>query len=142
MYAAHESSIEAVKNNAELVRYVNGFGRDGDMGVVAIGKQRSLGAAWVRLWAGAEKGYGYVSDDVPELAIATHPDYRNQGIGSHLLQELLSLAKPHFPAISLSIRADNPALRLYERTGFIAVPDSETTNREGGKSFNMIYPFT
>ncbi|MFK8185416.1 MAG: N-acetyltransferase family protein [Phormidesmis sp.] len=142
MYAAHESSLETVKANPELARYVEGFGRNGDVGVVVENTQQPLGAAWVRLWSGEEKGYGYVSDEIPELAIAVHPNYRTQGIGTQLLNSLLNHAKSHFPAISLSIRADNPALRLYERTGFIPISGSEIMNREGGQSFNMIARFT
>lgn len=101
-----------------------------------------MGTAWLRLWTGENKGYDYVSDEVPELAIAVHPNHRGQGIGTQLLSELLRHAKSHYPSVSLSIRAYNPALHLYRRTGFIPVPSSEITNREGGQSFTMIHAFS
>lgn len=142
MHAAHETSLTTVKANPDLVRYVSGWGRDGDVGVVAEKDECAVGAAWVRLWAEDDRGYGYVADGVPELAIALLPNYRSQGIGTQLLTQLLTLTEPHFPAISLSIRADNPALRLYERIGFVPVAGTEVINRTGGGSFSMIYRFT
>ena len=138
MYAAHESSLRTIRSNPDLVRYVQGWGRTGDLGAIAFHDDTAVGAAWIRLWSEGNRGYGYVADDVPELAIAVSPEVRGQGIGSALLEQLFQLAKPEFSAISLSIRADNPALSLYERNGFTAVPDSDVINREGGRSFTMI----
>ncbi|MBD2124113.1 N-acetyltransferase [Trichocoleus sp. FACHB-262] len=134
-----ETNIQAAMNNPLLARYVEGWGREGDLGFVAIasGTNQKVGAVWVRLWTGAEKGFAYVADDVPELAIAVLPDYCNQGIGTQLIAHLLEAAKPIYPAISLSVRDSNPALRLYERMGFRAIAGSEVRNRTGGISFTM-----
>ncbi len=137
MYAAHEPSVAAVKANPDLARYVQQWGRVGDMGVIAQKAEVPVGAAWLRLWTPGDRGYGYVADEIPELAIAVIPDMRGQGVGTTLLEKTLQIASSRFSAISLSIRADNPALRLYERTGFMPVPGSEMINREGGRSFSM-----
>ncbi|MEM9948795.1 MAG: GNAT family N-acetyltransferase [Cyanobacteria bacterium P01_D01_bin.36] len=142
MYAAHESSVSVVKTNLDLIRYVAGWGRVGDFGVVAEQDSAPVGAAWLRLWTEENRGYGYIANDVPELAIAVVPEMRGQGIGTALLSKVLALVKSEFPAVSLSIRADNPALRLYQRMGFVPVTGSEVINREGGLSFTMIYRFT
>lgn len=141
MYAAHESSIDAVKTNPDLVRYVRGWKRAKDMGLVAEFNGLPVGAAWLRLWPKDDKGYGYLKSDIPELAIAVHPDYRAQDIGTALLKQLLEQAQSSYPAVSLSIRADNPALRLYQRIGFELVADTEVVNQTGGRSFTMVYPF-
>ena len=138
MHAAHETSLDVVTSNPELARYVSDWGRDGDVGVVAEQENLAVGAAWLRLWPQDSRGYGYVADEVPELAIAVVSESRGQGIGTALLSRLIQLATPQFSAISLSIRSDNPALRLYERLGFVAVPGSEVVNRTGGRSFNML----
>lgn len=138
MHAAHEASLATVKSNPDLVRYVGGWGRTGDLGFVVERDGFAVGAAWLRLWPEDSRGYGYVADEVPELAIAVIPDMRGQGVGTALLSQIVQAATPLFPAISLSIRADNPALRLYQRSGFVAVPGSEVINREGGRSFNML----
>lgn len=141
-HAAHESSLQRVKVNPDLTRYVEGWGRAGDFGVVVEQQTIPVGAAWVRLWDKDDHGYGYVADEIPELAIALLPNHCAQGLGTQLLTQLLVIAKPYFPAVSLSIRADNPALRLYQRVGFVPVVGSEVVNREGGRSFTMIYTFT
>ena len=145
-YAAHESSIESVRQQPYLARYALNWGRIGDLGYVASILQRRgcandtspIGAAWLRLWLGEDKGFGYVRDEIPELAIAVLPDYRGQGIGSKLLTQILDAAKINYPAVSLSVRANNPVLQLYERSGFIQIPGSEVVNRAGEVSFSMI----
>lgn len=140
-HAAHEPSVKAVKQQPFLARYAMGWGRAGDRGCVAIRETEALGAAWLRLWRGDDKGFGYISDEIPELAIAVIPHYRGQGIGTELLAQVLDQANGHYPAISLSVRQGNAALRLYERAGFIKVPGSEQSNRVGGISLNMVHTF-
>ncbi len=141
MYAAHEDSIASVRSQPYLARYAAGWGRIGDRGCVANNGEISIGAAWLRLWSGADRGFGYVSDRIPELGIAVLPNYRGCGIGSQLLARALELAKPDFAAVSLSVRSDNSALRLYERSGFVRVAGSEVINRVGITSFNMVCEF-
>ena len=139
-YAAHKPSLESVQKQPSLARYASGWGRVGDFGCVAESNTVAMGAAWLRLWE-EEKGFGHVSDAIPELAIAVLPDYRGQGIGTQLLMQVLEVAKGHFGAVSLSVRADNPVVRLYERSGFIKVSGSEIVNRTGEVSFNMVCDF-
>jgi GNAT superfamily N-acetyltransferase len=53
--------------------------------------------------------------------------WRNQGIGSALLDALLSVARQHFRCVRL--RAENPAAAsLYERKGFAPVPSATATH--------------
>ena len=140
-YASHEPSLESVQKQPYLVRYAAGWGRVGDIGCVADMRKASIGAAWLRLWSAADKGFGFVSDAVPELAMAVLPDHRGHGIGTQLLIQVLEIAKESFPAVSLNVRADNSVVRLYERAGFVKVSGSEIVNRTGGESFNMVCEF-
>lgn len=140
-YASHESSIKSVRQQPALARYASGWGRVGDLGCIAEQDTVALGMAWLRLWQGEDRGYGYISNRIPELAIAVSPDFRRQGIGTHLLKQILAMAQDRFGAVSLSVRADNPVVRLYERSGFIKVPGSETFNRTATVSFNMVHEF-
>ena len=78
-----------------------------------------VAAAWYRLFTESHPGYGFVDEQTPELTIAVVPSRRGRGYGAELLTSLLAqAAEDGFPAISLSVEPDNPALALYERHGF------------------------
>src|SRR4051812_30448298 len=117
-HAVHTSMDEPppreIVRQPELARYVEDWGREGDRGFVAHDRDEGhlLGAVWLRLPQGAHKGYGYVDDATPELAFAVHPEHRKRGIGSALLTHLVRTSADE-DAISLSVAASKPALRLY-----------------------------
>jgi ribosomal protein S18 acetylase RimI-like enzyme len=145
-YAAHadeepDGSIEKAKQNPFLAKYVAHWGRPGDLGVIAyeVGTLQLLGAAWLRVFVGAEKNCHDIEDGIPELAIAVVPSRTGKGIGAQLLTQLLNAAAASYPAVYLSVRATNPAKRLYERFGFVVI--GELTNRVGGKSVHMLKSF-
>ncbi|MEG4440555.1 GNAT family N-acetyltransferase [Microcoleus sp. AT9_B5] len=137
-----ESTVQAVVNHPLIAKYVQNWGRASDLGFAAIELNGSqpVGAAWLRLFAGDDKGFGWVDDTIPELAIAVLPEYTNQGVGTQLLARLLSAAAS-YRSVSLSVRSSNRALSLYERSGFKVIEGSETINRTGGTSFTMKVDF-
>lgn len=107
--------------------------------ILALMGDESVGGAWIRLLG--DKGMSNVDgEDIPELALAVFPEYRGKGIGSKLLREFLVRAKQeHVKAISLSCRVDNvAAMKLYERHGFVRIPNSEQQNRVGGTNVSML----
>lgn len=123
-----------ILHRPELSRYVEGWGAPDDIGFVAKTGGRPVGAAWLRLLIADGHGYGYVDDKTPELSMAVALDYRGQGIGTRLLARLMEEAAGRYPAVSLSVAADNPAVRLYERFGFMEL------DNDGG-SLTMIRHF-
>lgn len=108
-----------------LVRYVEGWPRAGDAGLVAVGDDgvTPLGAAWLRVLTAERPGYGFVADDVPELSIAVLAGGRGSGAGSALLDGCLRLAREAgHPAVSLSVEDGNDRARaMYRRRGFVPV---------------------
>jgi ribosomal protein S18 acetylase RimI-like enzyme len=138
-----ESTVQAVVNHPLIAKYVKNWGRTNDLGFVAIelNDNQPIGAAWLRLFTGDDKGFGWIDDTIPELAIAVLPEYTNQGVGTQLLARLLSSAKASYRSVSLSVRSSNLALSLYERSGFKVIEGSETINRTGGTSFTMKVDF-
>lgn len=56
-----------------------------------------------------------------EFGIIVGDDFRGKGVGSQLLNNLIHLAKVqfHIELIHLQVYAENPALRLYKRFGFV-----------------------
>lgn len=138
MHASHEPTLESVKAQPYLAHYAAGWGRAGNSGFVALVSCAPVGAAWLRLWPDADRGFGYVDDATPELAMAVLPSYQGKRLGTELLTQVLAAAKGFHSAVSLNVRADSPAVRLYQRVGFVKVAGSEIVNRTGGVSFNMI----
>lgn len=135
-------SPEAAKTNPDLNKYVEGWGRPTDMGMLALHpeNQQPVGAAWLRLLIGEKKTISYIDDNTPELAIGLLPDYTGQGIGTQLLSRLLAAARDVYPAIVLSVRINNPARHLYERMGFTIL--GTVTNRVSSDSLNMLWRAT
>ncbi len=107
--------------------YIDGFGeRRDDFGVIAQAEGHVVGAAWARVLNGEPRGYGYIDDLTPELAISVLPNYRNQGIGARLLLDLINrLTIAGYAKTSLSVDKDNPASRLYARLGFKTVAEKD-----------------
>jgi len=112
----------------DISKYVRDWGRATDFGFVTVDENNQpLGAIWLRLLIGEEKGYGYVDDSTPELGMAVLPEYRGQGMGTILLTHSVEAATRSYEQISLSVAAENPALRLYERLGFEVVAEIGTS---------------
>jgi ribosomal protein S18 acetylase RimI-like enzyme len=59
------------------------------------------------------------------LEIGLEPDCRGQGIGQRLLQGLMKFADSQGQTLELAVMRHNPALRLYQRLGFVAWTESE-----------------
>jgi GNAT superfamily N-acetyltransferase len=142
-YAAHmeedgEVSSQAAKKNPDLLKYVKDWGRETDIGCIALEPDchQPIGAAWIRLLIANEKTTSYVDDVTPELAIAVLPEYVGKGVGTLLLKYLLEAAKQLYPGVVLSVRATNPAKRLYEKMGFVVT--GKIANRVGTESLNMV----
>ena len=96
-------------------RYVEGWGRPGDRGLILIDESFPVGAAWYRLFTAARPGYGFLDEETPELTIAVVPSKRGRGFGEELLTALLEQAATDgHTAMSLSVEKDNPALSKAE----------------------------
>lgn len=124
--------IEEVLEEPILRRYHEGWGREGDGGVVAELDGVPVGAAWYRVFPAEAPGYGFVDDKTPELSIAVVPLHRRKGIGGALLRSCLVQAREEgFQALSLSVAVHNRSRMMYQRAGFEKV-------REEGDSWVMV----
>lgn len=123
---------DVVLNHAAFAHYVAGWPAPGDLGVVAGAARPGtgpVGAAWLRYLPANDPGYGFVAEDVPELSIGVHPEYRGRGIGRRLLRSLLAMAREQGLArVSLSVERDNRARDLYLGEGFRVVGGDDTSD--------------
>ncbi|MGG7451852.1 Acetyltransferase (GNAT) family protein [Plantibacter flavus] len=113
----------AVLADAQHTRYVHGWRRPGDAGVVAVGQDGApVGACWYRLFPSDAPGFGYVAGGVPELILGVSPIHRAQGVGRQLLRATVQLARAAgYQRISLSVERANHAVSLYRTEGFATV---------------------
>ena len=107
----------------ELRLYFDDFcSRPGDHCLVAETEGHVVGAVWTRIM----NDYGHVDDETPSFAISLLPDYRNKGIGTRLMREMLSLLKEHgYRQASLAVQKANYAVRMYEKVGFETIDENE-----------------
>jgi ribosomal protein S18 acetylase RimI-like enzyme len=131
-------SLDEVLAVPDLARYVVGWGRPGDAGLVAVSEVGvQIGAAWYRLFDATDHGYGFVSPTVPEVGIAISSDNRGRGLGRTLMGGLIRVARDEGrPGLSLSVEQGNlRAIRLYESLGFSRVGHVQT-------AWTMLLPLT
>lgn len=69
-------------------------------------------------------------EEIRIVDIALLPEHRGAGIGSRLLQDVLTEAAASGKCVSIHVERFNPAMRLYERLGF-------TKQEEVGVYFRM-----
>jgi GNAT superfamily N-acetyltransferase len=119
-------SGEDVLDSPDLSHYTSGWKLPTDLGLVATTRDGvPIGAAWLRQLTADDPGYGYVADDVPELAMAVVARWRGRGVGRLLLRSLLADARARgVRAISLSVERANRAASLYADEGFSVVQSS------------------
>lgn len=80
-------SRERILADPMLNKYVAGWPKTGDSGVIALGPAgEPIGAVWLRYYTADNPGYGFVAEDVPELSIGVVAGWRGKGVGRALLR--------------------------------------------------------
>ena len=118
-----EPPVRDIIEQPELKLYYEDFGKGmADYCIVADDNGRVIGAAWTRIM----NDYGHVDDDTPSFAISLYKEYRGQGIGTRLMENMLALLKEKgYERASLAVQKANYAVRMYEKVGFKTVGEND-----------------
>jgi GNAT superfamily N-acetyltransferase len=118
--------VSQLETEIPLARYVENWGRPGDVALIAAEGPNRVGAAWFRLFTADAPGYAFVDEQTPELTIAVVPSRRRHGVGQQLLDALLERARAEgHESVSLSVERGSPAVAFYERNRFERVDDGD-----------------
>lgn len=91
------------------------------MCLVAQVENEIIGAVWVRIM----NDYGHVDNETPSFAISLLKDYRNYGIGTALMKQMLMKLKGQgYKQASLAVQKMNYAVRMYMKVGFEIVGEN------------------
>ncbi|REB11582.1 GNAT family N-acetyltransferase [Sporosarcina sp. BI001-red] len=102
----------SILDEPSVSKFIDGWGeRCGDIGLIAEIDDQSIGAIWLRLF-----------EETPEIGIAICKEFRGNGVGNALMHALETEAKDNgYRNLFLSVDPRNPAVRLYERVGYVQV---------------------
>lgn len=116
-----EKPLRNIIFNPEIYIYIDKFGENNaDTCVVAEQNGEIVGAAWARIIP----AFGYINDDIPELAISVLPEFRNLSVGAKLMRKLFELLKNKGnDKLSLSVQKENKAVGFYKRLGFKVIDE-------------------
>ncbi len=114
---------KSIINTPELKVYVQGFGSSADdICFVAEVNRKVVGAVWVRVM----NDYGHVESGVPSFAISLYKEYRNCGIGTGLMKQMLAELKIRgYKKASLAVQKANYAVRMYKNVGFEIIDEND-----------------
>jgi ribosomal protein S18 acetylase RimI-like enzyme len=111
---------ESLSDIPKLAIYSEFYGfTSKDLGLYALVDNQLCGAVWIRRLNADHGSNGYIDDNTPILNIAVLPEFRGKGIGSQMMEQLFIEAGELYGQISVSVVYDSPAIRFYERHGFI-----------------------
>ena len=117
-----EKPPKAIIEQPELQVYIADFGKSDDWCLVAEVKEKIVGAVWVRVM----DDYGHIDDETLSFAMSLYEEYRNMGIGTALMRDMLEFLKNKgYKRTSLSVQKVNYAVRMYQKVGFEVIDENE-----------------
>jgi GNAT superfamily N-acetyltransferase len=125
---AYNWHVNAFDTDIAITRYADGWGRKGDLALIAMDAGHPVGAGWYRLFPETLQGYGFLDAETPEVTIVVVPTKQGQGIGKKLLGSLLDRARSDgYEAVSVSLRRDQAEVPIYLAAGFEQVREAGET---------------
>jgi ribosomal protein S18 acetylase RimI-like enzyme len=140
-YAARLDDLgKSLQDVPPLYMYERHYGLNHtDMGLYALVGHELAGAAWIRLFREGEGIDAYVDDATPVLMVGVKPQFRAKGVGTAMLEQLFAEAGALYERLSISVVENSPALKLFERLGFVQIEGSQKSSvLDGAVSVTML----
>jgi ribosomal protein S18 acetylase RimI-like enzyme len=111
----------------EVDIYIRDFGnKKDDLCLLAVVNDKIAGGVWIRILADEIKGFGNIDPETPEFSISLFKEYRNRGIGTVLMRQMIDLMRNKgYKQTSLSVNKANYAVRMYKKVGFEIIRENE-----------------
>ena len=118
-----EPPPKSIIQNEDLQVYVRDFGKSpDDHCLVAETDGKIVGAVWTRIM----NDYGHIDNETPSFAISLYKEYRNYGIGTVMMKQMLDLLKQNgYKQASLAVQKANYAVKMYLNVGFEIVDEND-----------------
>lgn len=117
-----EAPPRDIINHPDLQIYISDFGKKEDLCYVVEVDGQAVGAVWTRII----HDYGHVDEETPSLSISLLKEYRNLGLGTKLMEQILfALKERGYQQVSLSVQKSNYAVKMYKKVGFEVIREKE-----------------
>ena len=97
-----------------------------DLGLYALVNNEIAGAIWSRKLNATHNSTAFIDENTPVMSMAVVPKFRNQGIGTFMMEQFLQEASAVYNSLSLNTLRESRAKNFYEKFGFKAVENSQT----------------
>jgi tRNA (cmo5U34)-methyltransferase len=121
IFLREESMVapRTVLDEPKLRIYYEDFGKPDEACLLVEVDNMVVGAVWTRILSGEVKGFGNLDQFTPEFGISLFKEYRNKGLGTKLMENMLELLKKKgYRRTSLAVQKDNYAVNMYKQVGF------------------------
>jgi ribosomal protein S18 acetylase RimI-like enzyme len=96
-----------------------------DLGLYAMLNNQVVGAIWSRKFQPYHNAKGFIDEHTPILHCCVHPDFRNQGVGSAMVEKFLEEASSLYEALSITLTKDEKSIKFFQKFGFTQVAQEE-----------------
>jgi len=101
-----------------------------DLGIYALKEHTIAGAVWIRLLK---------DETIPILSIGVKPEFRNQGIATAMMEQLLLEVGTVFKQVKVDVLNNDRSIKYFEKFGFTILEDSTTLSPvDGAQLISMI----
>lgn len=108
-----------------------------DMGLYALINGEVAGAVWARKISTQTKPQGFYEENTPVLSIGVLPKFKNQGIGSAMMEQFLAEMSVLYKAASIAIMPNSHAESFLKKFDFQRVEGNNCNDIISGEKLDV-----